>query len=108
MEDILQTYDRERRVLPPPVRMWEWGWTKSAETWNGRIASEPPTCPLSSRQAGYRLSLDILLVCVQGLWAPSQVQRRPCCHHGCPSFVLKDRRCQAFPAISCWVVWVGL
>lgn len=18
--------------------MWEWGWTKSAETWNGRIA----------------------------------------------------------------------
>ena len=39
VEDILQTYDRERRVLPPPVRMWEWGWTKSAETWNGRIAS---------------------------------------------------------------------
>lgn len=38
VEDILQTYDRERRVLPPPVRMWEWGWTKSAETWNGRIA----------------------------------------------------------------------
>lgn len=41
VEDILQTYDRERRVLPPPVRMWEWGWTKSAETWNGRIASKP-------------------------------------------------------------------
>ena len=41
VEDILQTYDRERRVLPPPVRMWEWGWTKSAETWNGRIASVP-------------------------------------------------------------------
>ena len=44
VEDILQTYDRERRVLPPPVRLWEWGWTKSAETWNGRIASaRPPT-----------------------------------------------------------------
>ena len=38
MTDILETYDRQRRVLPPPVRMWEWGWTKSAETWNGRIA----------------------------------------------------------------------
>jgi ferrochelatase len=25
-------------VLPPPVRVWKWGWTKSAETWNGRIA----------------------------------------------------------------------
>ena len=44
VEDILQTYDRERRVLPPPVRMWEWGWTKSAETWNGRIASAPLPC----------------------------------------------------------------
>ncbi len=40
VEDILQTYDRERRVLPAPVRMWQWGWTKSAETWNGRIASK--------------------------------------------------------------------
>ncbi|CAL8471095.1 g10637 [Coccomyxa elongata] len=38
VEEILQTYDRERRVLPAPVRMWQWGWTKSAETWNGRIA----------------------------------------------------------------------
>lgn len=26
------------QVLPPPTRMWKWGWTKSAETWNGRIA----------------------------------------------------------------------
>lgn len=25
-------------MLPPPVFMWKWGWTKSAETWNGRIA----------------------------------------------------------------------
>ncbi len=48
MEEILQTYDRERRVLPAPVRMWEWGWTKSAETWNGRIASALPSLvPLS-------------------------------------------------------------
>ena len=46
VEDILQAYDRERRVLPPPVRMWEWGWTKSAETWNGRIASA--RAPLAS------------------------------------------------------------
>ena len=38
MEALLETYDRERRVLPPPVFMWQWGWTKSAETWNGRIA----------------------------------------------------------------------
>lgn len=26
------------QVLPPPMLMWKWGWTKSAETWNGRIA----------------------------------------------------------------------
>ena len=38
MESLIQTYDRERRTLPSPVEMWEWGWTKSAETWNGRIA----------------------------------------------------------------------
>lgn len=38
VEALLETYDRERRVLPPPVFMWKWGWTKSAETWNGRIA----------------------------------------------------------------------
>ena len=57
MEDILQTYDRERRVLPPPVRMWEWGWTKSAETWNGRIASAPPSCVVA-RHTGCLLSKD--------------------------------------------------
>ena len=45
---FLQTYDRERRVLPPPVRLWEWGWTKSAETWNGRIASARPPAVLWS------------------------------------------------------------
>jgi len=38
VEALLETYDRERRVLPPPVLIWKWGWTKSAETWNGRIA----------------------------------------------------------------------
>ncbi|GLC34324.1 hypothetical protein PLESTM_000182600 [Pleodorina starrii] len=38
LEMLLQAYDRERRALPSPVVMWEWGWTKSAETWNGRIA----------------------------------------------------------------------
>lgn len=35
---LLDTYDRERKVLPPPVIVWQWGWTRSAETWNGRIA----------------------------------------------------------------------
>ena len=38
VEALLETYDRDRRVLPPPVLIWKWGWTKSAETWNGRIA----------------------------------------------------------------------
>lgn len=36
--ELLDTYDRDRRVLPPPVRMWQFGWTKSAEVLNGRIA----------------------------------------------------------------------
>lgn len=38
VQSLLETYDRDRRVLPPPVVPWKWGWTKSAETWNGRIA----------------------------------------------------------------------
>lgn len=38
VEELLATYDMERRELPPPVALWEWGWTKSAETWNGRVA----------------------------------------------------------------------
>lgn len=38
VEQLLATYDTLRRELPPPVAMWEWGWTKSAETWNGRAA----------------------------------------------------------------------
>lgn len=38
IESLIATYDRDRRALPSPVVMWEWGWTKSAETWNGRIA----------------------------------------------------------------------
>lgn len=38
VEELLATYDIERRELPAPVAMWEWGWTKSAETWNGRAA----------------------------------------------------------------------
>ncbi|KAI3986413.1 hypothetical protein MKX01_037695 [Papaver californicum] len=38
VEELLATYDSQRRELPPPVTMWEWGWTKSAETWNGRVA----------------------------------------------------------------------
>mmetsp|Transcript_11551 Transcript_11551/g.20537 ORF Transcript_11551/g.20537 Transcript_11551/m.20537 type:complete len:520 (-) Transcript_11551:890-2449(-) len=38
VEMLLAAYDRERRVLPSPVVVWMWGWTKSAETWNGRLA----------------------------------------------------------------------
>lgn len=38
VDALLETYDRDRKVLPPPVLMWQWGWTRSAETWNGRIA----------------------------------------------------------------------
>ncbi len=38
LETLLDAYDRERRTLPAPVGVWEWGFTKSAETWNGRIA----------------------------------------------------------------------
>ena len=38
VEELLAAYDSQRRELPPPVTMWEWGWTKSAETWNGRAA----------------------------------------------------------------------
>ncbi|XP_022750813.1 ferrochelatase-2, chloroplastic isoform X3 [Durio zibethinus] len=38
VEELLATYDSQRRELPPPVTVWEWGWTKSAETWNGRAA----------------------------------------------------------------------
>mmetsp|Transcript_9289 Transcript_9289/g.18455 ORF Transcript_9289/g.18455 Transcript_9289/m.18455 type:complete len:517 (+) Transcript_9289:35-1585(+) len=38
VDALLETYDRDRKVLPPPVWMWRWGWTRSAEMWNGRIA----------------------------------------------------------------------
>lgn len=38
VEELLATYDSQRKELPPPVIVWEWGWTKSAETWNGRAA----------------------------------------------------------------------
>ncbi|XP_078435203.1 ferrochelatase 2 [Wolffia australiana] len=38
VEELLAAYDTKRTELPPPVLVWEWGWTKSAETWNGRAA----------------------------------------------------------------------
>lgn len=38
VEDLLETYDRERLELPPPIVVWRWGWTRSAEVWNGRLA----------------------------------------------------------------------
>lgn len=37
VDALLETYDKERKVLPSPV-FWEPGWTRSAEMWNGRIA----------------------------------------------------------------------
>ena len=36
VQSLLETYDRERRVLPAPVLPWKWGWTRSAEIVNGR------------------------------------------------------------------------
>ena len=30
VEALLETYDRQRRVLPMPMAQWSWGWTKSA------------------------------------------------------------------------------
>jgi hypothetical protein len=38
LDSLLEAYDRERRAVPSPVTMWQWGWTKSSETWNGRLA----------------------------------------------------------------------
>ncbi|TXG60230.1 hypothetical protein EZV62_014803 [Acer yangbiense] len=38
VEELLAAYDSKRSELPPPVTVWEWGWTRSAETWNGRAA----------------------------------------------------------------------
>ena len=38
LDSLLEAYDRERRTVPSPVDFWQWGWTKSAETWNGRLA----------------------------------------------------------------------
>lgn len=38
IDSLLETYDNERPVLPSPEIAWTWGWTSSAETWNGRIA----------------------------------------------------------------------
>ncbi|CAK8568013.1 unnamed protein product [Lathyrus sativus] len=38
VEELLATYDSQHRELPSPVIVWQWGLTKSAETWNGRVA----------------------------------------------------------------------
>lgn len=38
IDTLLEAYDRERRTVPPPVGLWQWGWTSSAEIWNGRVA----------------------------------------------------------------------
>jgi len=38
VDTLLDVFDRERPTLPSPMTMWEWGFTHSAEIWNGRIA----------------------------------------------------------------------
>eukprot|EP00803_Ostreobium_quekettii_P008227 evm.model.scf_638.1 EVM.evm.TU.scf_638.1 scf_638:10323-14473(+) len=39
VDTLLESYDRERENLPPPTNlMWKWGFTQSAELWNGRLA----------------------------------------------------------------------
>ena len=38
VNDLLDTYDAERLPLPAPEGGLSWGWTKGAETLNGRIA----------------------------------------------------------------------
>jgi len=39
IDTLLESYDRERESLPPPTNlMWKWGFTQSAELWNGRLA----------------------------------------------------------------------
>jgi len=37
---LLETYDGDRKLLPVPeiTLKWEWGWTRSSELWNGRVA----------------------------------------------------------------------
>lgn len=39
VQALLKTYDRDRRVLPPPLSpFFGWGFTRNAETINGRVA----------------------------------------------------------------------
>lgn len=38
VDALLDVFDRDRPRLPAPMVMWEWGWTTSAEIWNGRFA----------------------------------------------------------------------
>ena len=39
VQALLKTYDRDRRVLPPPLSpLFGWGFNKNAETINGRVA----------------------------------------------------------------------
>lgn len=38
VEELLNAFDADRLSLPSSESLWEWGWTRSAEVWNGRIA----------------------------------------------------------------------
>lgn len=38
VDTLLDVFDRDRPTLPSPTGFWEWGFTTSAEIWNGRLA----------------------------------------------------------------------
>jgi len=38
LNTLMDIYDRENLAIPVPERLWEPGWNKNAELWNGRIA----------------------------------------------------------------------
>ena len=38
VDALLDVFDRDRPTLPSPMVMWKWGFTHSAEIWNGRLA----------------------------------------------------------------------
>ncbi|RZC17529.1 ferrochelatase-2, chloroplastic-like [Glycine soja] len=63
VEELLAAYDSQRRELPPPVIVWEWGWTKSAETWNGRVAMLAVLLLLS-----FEFTADKGLLHQMGIW----------------------------------------
>eukprot|EP00798_Chlamydomonas_sp_ICE-L_P014586 gene14586-20635_t len=62
LEMLLEAYDRERRALPSPVVLWQWGWTRSAEAWNGRLAMISILCILAIESATGRSILQSMML----------------------------------------------